>query len=440
MYKLVIEGGRRLHGRVAISGAKNAVLPILAASLLTDQECVIRNVARLRDVAAMVSILRTLGAEVSPEADGNGDQILRVRAARLRTDEVPDALVRRMRSSIFLMGPLLGRLGRVRLSYPGGCAIGPRPINFHLKALARMGAEITERNGYLVAEAGALTGAHIHLDQPSVGATENVMMAAVLARGTTVLSNAAREPEIADLQGFLNAMGARVSGAGTDTVTIEGVTSLHGADYRVIPDRIEAGTFMVAAAITRGDLTLSGADAGHMESTIAKLREAGARVDVNGSEIRVQGPDRPRPVDIRTAPYPGFPTDLQSQFMALLSVADGTSIITETIFENRFKVVGELRRMGARIDVDGRVAVVRGVPRLSGAMVEVLDDLRGGSALVLAGLAAEGVSVVEGLQHIERGYQELDRKLRDVGARIRRVPAGPALLRQLSWAAGRGGA
>ncbi len=427
--RLIMEGGRRLHGQVRISGSKNAVLPILAATLLTDEECVIRNVPRLRDVAVMTSILRRLGAEVHAEAE-EGEQVLRVCARRLRTHEVPETLVRRMRSSIFLMGPLLGREGRVRLSYPGGCAIGPRPINLHLKALSDLGAVIEERNGYLEARAPVLAGATVHLDQSSVGATENAMMAAVLARGMTAIYNAAREPEIADLQGFLNAMGARVSGAGTDVIRVEGVGRLRGADYRVIPDRIEAGTYLVAAAITGGHLVLLDAEPSHLESPIAKLREAGAVVTARGREIHVQGPDRPRAVDIKTVPYPGFPTDLQSPFMALLSLAEGTSIITESIFENRFKVAGELRRMGAQIAIDGRVAVIRGVHRLSGAVVEAMDDLRGGAALVLAGLAAEGRTVVEGVRHIERGYQDLDRKLLEVGARIRRTLNGAVLTRR----------
>lgn len=425
MDRFIIRGGRRLEGTLRVGGAKNAALPILAACVLTDRECVVRGVPRLRDVGVMIGILRRLGAGVTLEERRDGETLVRVRAQALAEPEIPEALVRRMRSSVFLMGPLLGRAGRVRLSHPGGCAIGPRPINFHLQGLAALGARIRERGGFIEAEAPVLTGASIHLDQPSVGATENIMMAAVRARGVTVISNAAREPEIVDLACFLNGMGARVSGAGTDVVRVEGVESLRGTDHRVIPDRIEAGTFLVAAAITGGDLTLENVLPEHLKSPIAKLREAGAVIEAAPGRVRIQGPDRPAAVDLKTLPYPGFPTDLQSQFMALLAVADGTSVITETIFENRFKVAGELRRMGAQVTVDGRVAVVKGVRALSGTVVEAMDDLRGGAALVLAGLAAEGVTEVEGVRHVERGYEGMDEKLRSVGARVwRHRPAG----------------
>lgn len=432
MDRFIIRGGRRLCGTVRVGGAKNAALPILAACVLTDRECVVRGVPRLRDVGVMLGILRRLGAGVSLEEGRDGETLVRVRAESLAEPEIPEALVRRMRSSVFLMGPLLGRAGRVRLSYPGGCAIGPRPINFHLQGLAALGARIRERGGFIEAEAPVLTGASVHLDQPSVGATENLMMAAVRARGVTVIANAAREPEIVDLACFLNRMGARVSGAGTDVVRVEGVRTLGGADHRVIPDRIEAGTFLVAAAITGGDLTLENVVPEHLKSPIAKLRETGAVVEVLPGRVRIQGPDRPAAVDLKTLPYPGFPTDLQSQFMALLALADGTSVITETIFENRFKVAGELRRMGAQVTVDGRVAVVKGVRALSGTVVEAMDDLRGGAALVLAGLAAEGVTEVEGVRHVERGYEGMDRKLRAVGARIWRH-RGAGRLGRAAW-------
>lgn len=392
-------------------------MPILAATVLTDGECVIRDVPGLTDVAIKVGILRRLGLSVRPEMD-EGLAVLRVRTPHVVSPEVPGELMRCMRSSIVLMGSLLGRMGRVRVSYPGGCAIGPRPIDFHLKAFAAMGADIRETGGYIEASARQLRGAVIQLDRPSVGATENVMLAAVLARGATEIRNAAREPEISDLAGFLNAMGARVAGAGTDVIVIRGVEGLRGADYRIIPDRIEAGTYLVAAAITGGDLLLENVVPKHLEAAIAKLAEAGARIAADGNRISIQGPDRPRALDLKTMPYPGFPTDLQSQFMALLSLADGTSIITETIFENRFRVAAELGRMGAGIAIDGRVAIIRGVSRLTGAMVEAMDDLRGGAALALAALAAEGVSVIEGVQHIERGYEDMDRKLLAVGARI----------------------
>ncbi len=430
----IINGGRRTSGRIRIHGAKNAVLPILAATVLTDRECVIRGVPRLSDVAVMLNILRHLGVQAAWE-EGDGEAVIRVRAERLSGEDVPEALVRRMRSSIFLMGPLLSRTGSVRLSYPGGCAIGPRPIDLHLKALRQMGAEIRERAGYIEARAAGLHGADIHFDIPSVGATENALLAAALARGTTVIHNAAREPEIADLAGFLNAMGARVEGAGSDVIRVRGVSSLAGADYRVIPDRIEAGTYLVAAAITSGDLVLENVMPSHLETPLAKLREAGARIEVGERRIRIVGPERPRPVDIKTMPYPGFPTDLQSPFMALLCRAEGTSVITENIFENRFKVAGELRRMGARIIVEGRVAVIEGVPRLSGANVEAMDDLRGGAALVLAGLAADGTTVVQGSHHVERGYERMDRQLAAVGARIRRVRTVRSMRRSLSSAA-----
>lgn len=417
MDRFVIRGGQRLEGRIRVSGAKNAVLPILAASLLTDQECIIRDVPRLKDVAVMFQILRRLGAQVNLGADG-AETVIRVRARDLTSAEVPEVLVRQMRSSVFLMGPLLGRLGRVRLSYPGGCAIGPRPIDLHLQGLQALGAVITERSGYIEAEAANLCGTPVHLDQPSVGATENVIMAATLARGTTMITNAAREPEIVDLASFLNSMGARISGAGTDVVRVEGVGRLKGSDYRVIPDRIEAGTFLVAATITGGDVVLDNVIPEHLKSPLAKLREVGAVITVGPASVRVMGPDRPAAVDLKTMPYPGFPTDLQSQFMALLAVSDGTSVVAETIFENRFKVAAELRRMGAQIAVDGRVAVVRGVPRLSGTVVEAMDDLRGGAALVVAGLAARGETIVDGIRHIERGYEVMDKKLRHLGARI----------------------
>lgn len=428
MQRFAIIGGRRLAGSVRINGAKNAVLPILAATLLTADECIIRDVPRLNDVACMLEILKNIGVRIESE-DCDGVHVFRLRAESVAEPSLPERLTRSMRSSIVLMGSLLGRAGRVKISYPGGCDIGPRPINLHFKALRALGVDFKDQGGYIEARTDGLKGAVIYLDQPSVGATENAMLAAVLAQGATMILNAAREPEIADLAGFLNAMGARVFGAGTDIIRIEGVPYLHGADYRVIPDRIEAGTYMLAGAITGGDVTLENVIPEHLEMPIAKLREAGAEVSLikdpskEGREwrIRVRGPKRPRPLDIKTMPYPGFPTDLQSQFMSLLCLADGTSTITETIFENRFKVVNELRRMGARIMVDGRVAVIRGVNGLSGSVVEAMDDLRGGAALVLAGLAAEGKTEVEGIHHIERGYEDMDGKLRSLGAEISRT-------------------
>lgn len=423
--RYVIRGGNRLKGAVRLSGAKNATLPLLAACLLTADECRIHGAPDLRDVEVMTEILRRLGASVTWHQDGgNGQRHLRVSAACLITYEVHEYLMREMRSSIFLMGPLLGRLGRVRVSYPGGCAIGPRPIDFHLQGLIALGAKIREKYGFIYAETDCLTGCEIHLDFPSVGATENLMMAAVLARGTTVIRNAAKEPEIVDLQNFLNGIGARVKGAGTDVIRIEGVESLGGTDHTVIPDRIEAGTFMAAAAATGGDVKVEGVIPEHVEAITAKLREAGATVEEDRDTIRVQGPERLKAVDVKTLPYPGFPTDMQPQIMTLMAVAEGTSIITETVFENRFSQSEELRRMGAHIKTDGRTAVVKGVEALSGAVVEA-RDLRSGAGLVLAGLIAEGVTMVEGVHHLDRGYESIDRKLTLLGADIRRVTIKP---------------
>jgi len=419
--RYVIRGGNRLEGRIRVSAAKNATLPLLAATLLTSGECMIEGAPMLRDVEVMTGILERLGVEV--ERSGRG--ALRVCAARVRTHEVHEFLMREMRSSIFLMGPLLGRLKRARVSYPGGCAIGPRPIDFHLRGLTAMGARISEKYGYIYAETAGLRGAEIHLDFPSVGATENLMMAAVLARGTTVVRNAAKEPEIVDLQNFLNAMGARVKGAGTDVIRVEGVEAVGGAMHHVIPDRIEAGTFMVAVAATGGDLTLENVIPEHVEAVTAKLRETGVEIEEGKADIRVVAARRPDAVDVKTLPYPGFPTDVQPQMMALLSVAEGTGIITETVFENRFTQAEELRRMGAVIRTEGRTAVVKGVRRLSGATVDA-TDLRSGAALVIAGLVADGVTSVDGVHHMDRGYEDLDGKLRSAGADIRRVPPDAA--------------
>lgn len=417
MSRYVIEGGRALEGRVRISGAKNAILPILAATLLSREEVVIYDAPELTDVEVMLGILLELGVFIRREK-GDGMTLV-LRADDLKTFEVREDLSREMRSSIFLMGPLLSRLGRVRTSYPGGCAIGPRPIDIHLKGLRQMGATISERFGYIDAQADRLHGADLHLDFPSVGATENLMMAAVLAEGSTVIRNAAKEPEIVDLQNFLNRMGARVKGAGTDVIRIEGVKRLGAADHALIPDRIEAGTFLLAAAITRGDLLLENVVPEHLEAAISKLKEAGVTVEEGTAGLRVRLSRRARAVDLKTLPYPGFPTDLQPQMMAFLATAEGTSVITELIFENRFKQAEELRRMGANIRTEGRTAIVKGVPALSGATVQA-PALREGASLVLAGLAAEGVTIVEGLEHIDRGYHNLEKKLAAVGAKIRR--------------------
>lgn len=415
--RFVIQGGQRLTGAVAISGSKNAVLPMMAASVLTDQPCLLEGAPVLRDVAVMGEILRRLGAQVEWEKAGN----LRLEAKSLATWEIREDLSRQMRSSIFLMGPLLARLGKVKVAYPGGCAIGPRPIDLHLRGLELLGARLRERHGYIYGEASELRGQEIHLDFPSVGATENIMMAAVLARGVTVLRNAAKEPEIVDMQNFLNAMGARVTGAGTDTIRVEGVAELGGCRHQVIPDRIEAGTLMVAAAITGGEVTLENVIPEHLEAVMAKLRETGARISrVGEGRLKVRGSRPVRATDFKTLPYPGFPTDMQPQVMSLMCVAEGTSVITETIFENRFKHAEELRRLGAQIKVEGRTAVVKGVPALFGALVEA-TDLRSGAALVLAGLAAEGTTAVEGIPHLDRGYERMEEKLRSLGARVERI-------------------
>jgi len=418
--RYVVAGGNRLQGKVAISGAKNAALPILAAALLTSGESLIHNTPVIRDVGVMLEILRRLGAQVEELPEGAAGRTLRIVPGNLSSPEVGADFTREMRSSIFLMGPLLARLGKIRISYPGGCAIGPRPIDFHLRGLEQLGAKIEERFGFIEASvAGRLKGTEIYLDFPSVGATENLMMAAVLAEGSTVIRNAAREPEIVDLQNFLNRLGAKVRGAGMDVIRVQGVKSLGSVEHTVIPDRIEAGTFLAVAAITGGDLTVTGVIPEHLEAICAKLREMGTALEDGDDWVRAIGPERLKATDLKTLPYPGFPTDMQPQMMALMAAAEGTSIVTETIFENRFKGAEELRRLGANIKTEGRTAVVQGVPRLSGATVEC-PALREGMALVLAGLAAEGTTTIEQIVHIDRGYQNLDQKLQGLGARISR--------------------
>ncbi len=413
--KFLITGGKPLRGTVRIAGAKNATLPIMAATLLSPGSCEINEVPDLRDVQMMKEILTLLGTSIE-----SGPGWCRINASNVASSHVPERLMREMRSSVFLMGALLGRLGNVKVSYPGGCAIGPRPIDLHLKGLAALGATISERHGYIMAEAEKLRSCDIHLDFPSVGATENIMMAAVRADGVTVIRNAAKEPEVVDLQNFLNKMGAHIRGAGTDTIKIEGVAELGSANHNVIPDRIEAGTFMVAAAMTGGDVYLENIIAEHAEPVAAKLREAGAQVDTVGELVHVQALGRLKAADVKTLPYPGYPTDMQPQTMAMLSCAEGTSVIIENIFANRFKHVDELRRMGAQISIEGRAAVIRGVERLSGAAVEA-SDLRAGVALVLAGLVAEGRTVVDHVYHIDRGYEGLEQKLLALGAQVQRV-------------------
>ncbi len=415
MERLIITGGTRLKGSVTISGAKNAILPILASCLLSDTPLVLEGVPRLDDVVTMQEVLQSLGAKVKWLND-----VMEIDPSNISSTEVPPSLMRRMRASNLVMGALLGRLGNVRASYPGGCTIGSRPMDLHLKGFAYLGAKVCEQHGFIEMEAAKLTGTEIHLDFPSVGATENIMMAAVLAEGTTIIRNAAREPEIVDLQNFLNRLGAEIKGAGLDTIQINGVSRIgREITYRVIPDRIETGTFMVAAAITRGEIEIVNTIPEHVEPITAKLREAGIRVWEEDDRIIVKGVDTWNALDIRTLPYPGFPTDMQPQFMVFLSLAQGTSIITENIFENRFQHVGELRRMGAHIRVEGRSAVISGVPDLTGALVEA-TDLRAGAALVLGGLAAENTTIIEGVEHLNRGYEKLEAKLRRLGAQIRR--------------------
>lgn len=413
---LAIQGGHRLTGTVRIHGAKNAALPILAATVLATGESVLEDVPDLQDIRVMTTILQQLGAKVHTLGS-----TIRVDATQLASTEVPEHLMRQMRSSIFLMGPILARYGQVRVSTPGGCTIGSRPIDLHLKGLRAMGAQIEERHGYIECTATRLRGANISLDLPSVGATENLIMAAVFADGVTVIENAAREPEIVDLADYLNAMGAKVEGAGDDTVTITGVERLEAVNYRVIPDRIVTGTMMLAAAITQGDVTLTNTKADHLGAVITKLRETGVHVLVKGDEIQIRSDRRPLAVEqIRTTYYPGFPTDLQSPFMALLSIAKGSSVITESVFEGRFKHVSELNRMGAKIKTDLRTAFIEGAPELSGAIVEA-SDLRAGAALILAGLAANGTTYVEQLHHIDRGYERVEDLFASLGARIKRI-------------------
>ncbi len=415
--RLVIEGGRPVQGRVAVSAAKNAALPALAATLLTSEPVVFENLPSLADVDTIRRLLERLGAEIAQDSGGE----TRVQVAQLKSHEAPYELVSTMRASVLVLGPLLARAGRARVALPGGCAIGLRPIDQHLKGFARLGAEITIENGYAEARAGRLKGARITTDLVTVTGTENLMMAAALAEGTTVIENAAQEPEVADLAALLRSLGARVEGAGSARIEIEGVLELGGGRHRIIPDRIEAGTLLAAGAITGGDITVTNAVAQHLSAVLAKLEEAGATLEVSERAIRVRGPERPRPTDVITQPFPGFPTDMQAQVMSLLGLADGISRITETIFENRFMHAAELCRMGGRIETDGATAIVRGVSHYQGAPV-MASDLRASAALVLAGLAARGRTEVSRVYHLDRGYQRLEVKLAQLGARIWREP------------------
>lgn len=412
MDKIIVEGGKRLTGSVAISGAKNAALPILASALLTTGRCTYTNVPDLQDIRSILRLLESLGAEVSAEA-----RAVSIDAARLEASEAPYDLVRKMRASILVLCPLVARLGHARVSLPGGCAIGARPINLHLKGLERLGAVIDIRHGYVEARADRLKGAEIYFDTVTVTGTENIMMAAALADGVTVLRNAAREPEVVALARVLTRMGADIRGAGTSVVTIQGVSELSPVEAEIIPDRIEAGTYMAAAAVTGGDVTLTDCQPDHLSAVCDKLRQAGVELTVSEAAIRVVA-DRPlTSVDVRTQTYPGFPTDMQAQFMVLMACADGQSIIKETIFENRFIHVSELRRLGADITVSADTAVVRGVKALLGAPV-MASDLRASASLVLAGLVAEGTTEINRVYHIDRGYERIEEKLRRLGASI----------------------
>ena len=415
MDKIIIRGGERLIGEVEVSGSKNAVLPLFAASLLTEGENLFHNVPNLMDVRTIVRVLSNLGVKVQKEGEA-----YRMDATHLSSHETPYDLVKTMRASILVLGPLVARMGKAKVSLPGGCAIGARPVNLHLMGLEALGATIGIRHGYIEAEANGLRGATITFDLPTVTGTENLMMAAVMAQGKTTLQNAAMEPEVIELGDVLNKMGSRIKGLGTSVVEIEGVKSLRAVEHTVIPDRIEAGTLMIAAGLTRGNIKILHCPFQHMEAVVNKLRESGMEIDPEGDGVRVVGNRRIRSVDIKTLPYPGFPTDMQAQFMVLMSLGKGLSIISETIFENRFVHVSELKRMGADIRIVGNSAVIQGVGSLSGAPV-MASDLRASASLVLAGLGAEGVTEVSRVYHLDRGYEGLDKKLTNLGANIKRV-------------------
>lgn len=418
MEKLIVKGGNRLVGAVKTSGAKNAVLPIIAASILGTTPSHLDEVPMLEDVHTISEVLKCLGlaVECSPEKN-----VLDIDSTEITSYEAPYDLVRTMRASFLVMGPLLARIGKARISMPGGDAIGARPIDIHLKGFEALGVKIEQGHGYIEASAPeGLKGTSIYFDFPSVGATENIMMAASLAEGTTILENAAEEPEIVDLANYLNKMGAKIRGAGTDTIRIEGVDKLHGADYTIIPDRIEAGTYMIAAAMTGGDVVVENVLPEHQKPLIAKLREAGAVVEEDIDKVRVIGKNPLKAVSIKTLPYPGFPTDMQAQMMAMMVIAEGRSKVTETVFENRFMHVVELNRMGAQISTEGRSAVIDGPCKLTGCDVRA-TDLRAGAAMILAGLVAEGTTRIGDLHHIDRGYENIVAKLKNLGADIERV-------------------
>mgnify|MGYP006434960001 CR=1 FL=1 len=422
MAQIEIHGGQALHGDVQISGAKNAVLPALVASLLTEDTLELCNVPHLQDVTTSMALLAQMGAELSL------DECMKIHISTrgVKSYAAPHELVRAMRASILVLGPLLARFGRAEVSLPGGCAIGSRPVNLHIGGMQALGAEVEVRNGYIHARADRLRGNRVVMDTVTVTGTENVLMAACLARGTTVIENAAREPEVVDLATCLTRMGARIEGAGTDTITIEGVEKLHGAEHWVLPDRIETGTYLVAAAMTGGRVRAVGARSELLDAVLVKLEEAGAHIDAGQDSITVDGRDtRLKSVDITTAPFPGFPTDMQAQFTALNSIAEGRAVICERVFENRFMHVLELQRLGADIQLRDGNAIVRGVPCLSGAPL-MATDLRASAGLVLAGLVAEGVTHVDRVYHLDRGYENIEEKLATLGARIRRLPLAPA--------------
>lgn len=419
MDKFVIRGGNPLLGTIRVSGAKNAALPAMAAALLTEDTVVLENIPQVRDIETTRRLLAAMGAEVEL-GYGRAHHRTTISCRDLRSPEASYELVKTMRASTLVLGPLVARCGRARVSLPGGCAIGARPIDLHIKGLERLGAKITQDHGYIEATAGSLKGAEIIFDKITVTGTEDLLMAATLAEGETVMQNCAREPEVEDLANLLNAMGARIEGAGTPTIRIKGVSKLHGAKHRIIPDRIEAATFIIAGALTTGDLNITGCEPKHLGALLQKLDEAGVRLKVNGEAIRVMGDNPPRPADITTEEYPGFPTDMQAQYMVLATQAEGTSVVTENIFENRFMHAQELVRMGANIKTEGRRAIVRGKTPLSAAAV-LASDLRASASLVLAALVADGETIIDRVYHIDRGYEQIEEKLKAVGAEIRRM-------------------
>ncbi|OQB54762.1 MAG: UDP-N-acetylglucosamine 1-carboxyvinyltransferase [Deltaproteobacteria bacterium ADurb.Bin151] len=414
MDKIVVRGGKPLHGNVTISGAKNAALPVLTAALLTEETCTFSNIPDLVDIKTTYKLLRNMGVEIE------GNSTIQISAEKITNSEAPYDLVKTMRASILVLGPLVARMGKARVSLPGGCAIGARPVNLHIKALQDMGASVELHGGYIEAKADRLKGADIYFDLPTVTGTENIMMAAVLADGTTVLNNAAREPEIVNLAEVLKSMGAKISGAGTDVITITGVTSLKAAEASIIPDRIEAGTFMIAAGITNGEIKILGCNPQHLEALINKLRDTGMTITVIDGGLKVSAGSKIQSVDVKTIPYPGFPTDLQAQIMAYMAIGSGLSVITETVFENRFMHVSELIRMGADITIQGGSAIVRGVPALYGAQI-MATDLRASASLILAALVAEGTTEISRIYHIDRGYESIEKKFSALGADIKRV-------------------